>query len=84
MMWWNDAGWGLWQWIAMTAEMVVFWALIALALYLLIRTAREDKRPTPPPTPPDQILAERFAKGEIDREEYEARRAVLHGKTLAK
>lgn len=38
--------------------------------------------PPPPPTPgaatgPDRILAERFARGEIDEGEYRARLAVL-------
>lgn len=84
MMWWNDAGWGAGQWIAMTAGMVLFWTLLALAVYLLIRTARGDKRPAPPPATPDQILAEGFARGEIDGKEYEARRATLHGGTFAK
>lgn len=35
--------------------------------------------PAEPATTPDQILAERFARGEIDEGEYRARLAVLRG-----
>jgi hypothetical protein len=34
---------------------------------------------TPAATPPERLLAERFARGEIDEEEYRRRLAVLRG-----
>ncbi|MFI9201609.1 SHOCT domain-containing protein [Streptomyces sp. NPDC053048] len=33
----------------------------------------------PPPSSPEQILAERYARGEIDEEEYQRRLATLRG-----
>ena len=60
----------------MTLGVVLFWGVIALALYWLIRTLRDDTRRTPPSSTPDQLLAERFAKGEIDPKRM--RRAALY------
>ncbi|MFD0503335.1 SHOCT domain-containing protein [Streptomyces chiangmaiensis] len=44
------------------------------------RARRLTRRPWTPPTPPsaEQLLAERFARGEIDEEEYQRRLRVLH------
>jgi putative membrane protein len=48
----------------------LFWAaLIGLAVWLILR--RRDSRG--PDDPARQILAERFAKGELNAEEYRAR-----------
>ena len=38
---------------------------------------RQSKPPAPPQRTPLAILDERFAKGEIDQSEYDARRKVL-------
>ena len=77
-MWWTgDASWGAGQWIAMTVGMMLFWGLIALLVFVLIRSLRTSG--SQPTAIPDQILAERFARGEIDAAEYTARRAALHG-----
>lgn len=61
--------WG-WSWW-MGFGMVAFWALIGAGIWFLVRSsAPQDQRP-------DAILAERFARGEITVEEYDARRRVL-------
>ena len=75
-MWWND-GWA--GWFAMATMMVVFWGAIIAVVVLLVRGRGSDQgvRPAPPRPSAMEILDERFAKGEIDREEYEDRRAAL-------
>ena len=70
----SGPGWGVWA-----AAMVLFWgSLLAAAVYLIRR------RPTPAATggagtgPAEMALAELYARGEIDAEEYRRRRTVLH------
>jgi putative membrane protein len=63
---------------------VVFWGLIIAALVLgirwLIRADRRSQLQAPPATPdPLEVLRHRYAKGEIDEEEYERRRKTLTG-----
>jgi len=74
MMWWNDSGW---SWLAMTISMLVFWALVAGVVTTLLRSNRASDTVDPVPNDPEHILKERFARGEIDVEEYERRREVL-------
>ncbi len=74
MMWWNDSGW---SWLAMTISMLVFWALIAGVVITLLRSNRAPDTVDPGTNNPERILKERFARGEIDVEEYERRREVL-------
>ena len=70
------AGWG--GWTLMILAMVAFWALVVFAFVAIFRGADG-----PPPSSrrdhrdPLQILDERFARGEIDEEEYHARGRVL-------
>ncbi|QBJ96016.1 SHOCT domain-containing protein [Rhodococcus sp. ABRD24] len=78
MMWWNDGmgygmGWG--GWALMILVMVLFWTLVVVGVMALFRTMREDRRTPPDPKRPSgqQILDERFARGEIDAEEYRIR-----------
>lgn len=80
MMWWNNGpGWG--GWIMMSAGMLAFWALVVVAIVALIRGVSDD-RPRWPRGPehddPLRVLDERFARGEIDLEDYQARRALLN------
>ncbi len=75
----GGVGWG--GWLAMVAMMVVFWGAIAWVIVTLIRHLSSGS-PRPlggAPSGPLQILDERFARGEIDDEEYRRRRAVLRG-----
>ncbi|WP_406446173.1 SHOCT domain-containing protein [Streptomyces sp. NBC_00631] len=87
MMFWYGRDMSGWGWFGMSLGMIVFWGLIITVLVLLFRALN---RPAPggshdatsctQPTPPsaEQLLAERFARGEIDEEEYQRRRRVLH------
>lgn len=72
MLW---GGWGFWG-IGMMVMMVVFWALIVAGLVLGIRWLVSERRPAPA-NRALAVLRERYARGEIDREEFEARRRDL-------
>lgn len=79
MMWWHG-DWNGWAWLAMSASMLVFWALVIWGLITVVRSANRPGRTDPgtyPMKDPEQILRERFARGEIDEAEYEHRREVL-------
>jgi putative membrane protein len=77
MMWFDD-GTGSWGYATMTIGMVVCWGLIIAATVVLVRQLTRAGRPaaTPQvdrPSSPEQVLAERFARGEIDEEDYRRR-----------
>ncbi|MFC5993289.1 SHOCT domain-containing protein [Pseudonocardia hispaniensis] len=76
------SGWG---YALMTVSMVLFWALIILGVIALVRyLARGDRsgeQAAAPQATPEQVLAERFARGEIDEQEYHRRLAVLHDRS---
>ena len=68
-----DAGYLGW----MMLGQVVFWlGLGALVVFAIVRLGR----PASQHGGPQAILDERLARGEIDAEEYRARRALLIGK----
>lgn len=76
MGWYHDGmGWG--GWILMTLAMVAFWALVVVAVVALFRGTQRSGEPTVDRRDPMQVLDERFARGEIDEDEYHARRSVL-------
>ncbi len=77
-MMWNN-GWGGGEWVAMSIMMVAFWSIVVVAIVLLVRATRSDSHPSPTPTGADarRILDERFARGEIEAEEYTRRRDLL-------
>ncbi|MFF5470748.1 SHOCT domain-containing protein [Streptomyces achromogenes] len=82
-MFWYGRGVGGWGLFAMTMSMVVFWALIITFGVLLYRSLVRPGRDSggfgarPPDASPEQLLAERFARGEIDEDEYRRRLSVL-------
>lgn len=58
--------------------MVLFLALTVAAIVLLVRwLVRSDGRPLGPRTDLLSILQERFARGEIGKDEYEEHSSVL-------
>lgn len=77
MMGWYDGGWGWGGWLAMTLMMLVFWGGLVAVVVALVRSSRPpDSRPDPS-RDARAILDERFARGDIDEEEYRRRRDVL-------
>jgi putative membrane protein len=73
---------GWWMWgpggAVMMLMMVVFWALVITGLVLGIRwLARQGQKERPDRAL--DILRERYARGEINKEEFEARRRDLGG-----
>ena len=66
------AGWGP---ILMTAGNLLVWALVVVVVIVLVRYLR---RSTPGGrAAAEELLAERFARGEIDEQEYRERLDVL-------
>ena len=81
MMWWSDH-WSWWGWLVMTVSMVIFWGLVIWAIVTVIRSNTETRdRAAPRSLTPEDILRDRFARGEIDAEEYHARLDTLRGRT---
>jgi putative membrane protein len=79
-MWWGHGGWGTGDWVAMSLMMALLWSgLIALVTWL-IRSARDERLARPPVRTPDELLSERFAKGEVDEDEFTRRRELLHSR----
>jgi putative membrane protein len=52
--------------------LVLFWAVLVLAIAAAVRYLDRKRRESFPPPPPtaQQVLAERFARGEIDADDY--------------
>ncbi|GAA4697086.1 hypothetical protein GCM10023215_39030 [Pseudonocardia yuanmonensis] len=84
MYWWDDhmSGWG---YALMAFSSIVFWALLIVALVMGVRAVRHTRSgPSPADRPtPEQLLAERYARGEIDDDEYRHRLGTLTGGTRA-
>ena len=80
MMFWTDHDLTGWGWVTMVTGMVVFWGLLIALAMILVRALNRPADTAPGPRPsPEQLLGERFARGEIDEEEYRRRRAALTG-----
>ena len=78
-MW--DGGWH--GWFFGPIMMIVFFAVAIAIVVLLVRWLTGGAQNKVPPSSlgksPIDILKERFARGEIDKEEFEERRQVLDG-----
>lgn len=77
MMYWTDGS--RWMMGAGWIFMVLFWVLVAVAVVALLRwlgTPWSERGVRQKKTPLD-ILKERYARGEIDRDEYEQKRRDL-------
>jgi len=82
-MHWSYGAWGWLGWLSATVVTVGFWALV---IWLVVSWVRPDDRvrdravdrdePASGPRA-EQVLAERFAAGEIDEDEYRSHLDVL-------
>lgn len=84
MMYGNN-GMGGWAMALMGVGNLLFWGLLIVGVVFLVRPAQRGGLPHPAPghpaaaPAPQQLLAERFARGEIDEEDYSRRLTVLKG-----
>lgn len=80
MMYW-DGNMGVWGYILMGVSFVLFWGVIVTAIVLLARFVGAGNRRYESAAPgegvAENLLAERFARGEIDENEYTARLTAL-------
>lgn len=89
MMFWSDHNMGWWGWAGMGVGMVLFWALLIAGIVALIVYTTGDRRDRHIPSDttsaasPEQILAARFARGEINETEYRDRLTVLRNHALS-
>lgn len=71
---WNS-GWSWGNWTLMMVAMVAFWGLL---IWAIVRMVRSPDRPSGDPhRSAEQILAGRFATGEIDTHDYYQRLDAL-------
>jgi putative membrane protein len=73
-------GGGMWGWVMMIVMMLLFWGGIAALVVLVVRGTRGSSGGYDSGSrheDPEHILAQRFARGEIDETEYRARRDAL-------
>ena len=70
---WDMNGWG-WAW--MTLAMIIGTGLVVLTVVLLYRSPETGGRVRQTESPLD-ILSQRYARGEIDDEEFSRRRDAL-------
>lgn len=81
MMWWygNSNGMDSWGYTLMTVSMVLFWGLVIYGVIAMVRyLGRQDRAVSARPTA-EEVLAERFAHGQIDEPEYRERLDTLRG-----
>jgi putative membrane protein len=76
---WAHPMWGAWG-VGMLVVMLTFWVLVIVALFAgirwLIHLGREPGR-EPRRDPAVEILRERYARGEIGKEEFDAKKRDL-------
>lgn len=79
MMYWYGHDMSGWGYAWMGVGMLVFWALLIVGIALTVRFAvsgRDSSGRNESPSP-QELLAQRFARGEIDETEYANRLAAL-------
>jgi putative membrane protein len=78
---WGYDGWGWGPWLGMGFGMILFWGAVIAATIVLVRylAGARDRGVSGGQGSAEQILAERFARGEINEDEYRQRRELLRG-----
>jgi len=79
MMYWSNNAMNGWGFAFMSVGTVLFWALLIAGIVLLMRYLRDPGSQPPGRGRAEQILAERFARGEINDDEYRGRLETLRG-----
>ena len=79
MMGYYNGDWGVGAWLAMSAMMLVFWgSVIALVVWAVRSFGSGGQQINDRGAGPDAVLAERYARGEIEEDEFRRRRELLH------
>lgn len=84
-MYWDGSGMHGWGIVLMLLGSIPLWLLLFGVIYALVRFFDQGSAPHRPKADwpgPDLILAERFARGNIDDEEYRHRLEILHGRQV--
>jgi putative membrane protein len=74
----DGMGWG--GWFVGSLMMIAFWALVIWAVLTFVRGPVARR----PGDDPEEVLARRFAAGEIDEAEYHERLETLRGTRAAR
>lgn len=77
MMVWYGGDMHLWGYVAMAIGMALFWALLVGGIVLALQSFMGAGNLPQASATPEQILAARFARGELTEAEYRERLAVL-------
>ncbi len=81
---WHDRGAGAWWLVFMALMMIAFWAGLAWVIVSVVRHGGRNHDFAAPPraasVSPEDILHERFARGEIGVDEYQQRVDALRSK----
>ncbi|MER7212786.1 SHOCT domain-containing protein [Streptosporangium sp. NPDC000239] len=80
MMW----GYGIGSWLVMGITTILLWVLIIAGIVALLHYVSGGRRTgwlaAGGRVPPEEVLAERLARGEVDAEEYRQRLEVLRNR----
>jgi putative membrane protein len=80
MMFWWGQGMNGWGYVLMSLSTVLFWGVVILGIVALVRylgRCSPSAGASVPRPSAEQVLAERFARGEIDEPAYTSRLAAL-------
>ena len=81
-MMWDGHGDGWWWFVVMPLAMLLFWSVMVWVVVTLVRA----NRPAGSPRPPEdalRILDARYARGELDTDEYRRRSDELRATSVA-
>jgi putative membrane protein len=79
MGWYGWGHMGGWGWVAMIVSSLLLLAVVVGGIVVLARMGRQPPGPAPSQRSPEELLAERLARGEISEDEYRSRLATLTG-----
>lgn len=77
---WGDYGWGWGMGFGMIS-MVLFWVLVILGIVVLVKwlLGGSSRAGSAEPSRALEVLKERYARGEIGKEEFEEKKRDLSG-----
>ncbi len=75
---WNGMGFGNWGWGGgMGLGMVLFWAAFIAVIVMVVRAVGNDATGSKGDKTPLQILKQRYARGDIGKDEFEQKQRDL-------